>query len=40
MEDYLEDLLEMSLMLSPAEAGYVDADESDMDMDIDECASV
>ncbi len=40
MQDYLEELLELSLMNAPAEHGYVDADESDADHDIDECASL
>ncbi len=40
MQDYLEELLELSLLSSPAEHGYVDADESDVENDIDECASL
>ncbi len=39
MQDYLEELLEMSL-LSSSEYGYADSDESEVLSEVDDCASV
>lgn len=40
MQDYLEELLEMSLLLSPAEYDYSESEEGDIASEIDDCAGL
>lgn len=40
MQDYLEEMLELSLLNEPAEDAYIDAEMSYAEQAIDECCSL